>query len=167
MRHFLQISDTGEAKNLSEFAKALAPFRGKWVQVEVKALSCPPDELAQEKQRTLEQNNYYWGVVIPAISDYCGMSPDETHEALKEKFLTVKARLKWDKRKKIKYTKSTTQLVTKDFAAYILRIRNYFATDIDGQRYSVAGAPNQVSDMTHDGTPVYLVDPVELSKLTL
>lgn len=33
------------------------------------------------------ENGYYWSVVIPILSEHFGYLPDETHEALKLKFL--------------------------------------------------------------------------------
>lgn len=33
------------------------------------------------------QNGYYWDVVIPILSEYFGYFPNETHDALKLKFL--------------------------------------------------------------------------------
>ncbi len=40
-----------------------------------------------KNNRSKNQNAYYWGVVIPMLSDHLGYLPDETHEAIKWKFL--------------------------------------------------------------------------------
>lgn len=37
--------------------------------------------------RSLSQNAYYWGVVVPLLAESCGYSDDEMHDALKWKFL--------------------------------------------------------------------------------
>jgi hypothetical protein len=37
--------------------------------------------------RSLNQNAWYWGVIVEAISDYTGFTPDEVHEFLKAKFI--------------------------------------------------------------------------------
>lgn len=39
------------------------------------------------KRRSSGQNGYYWGVVVDKISEAMGLTPDETHEFLKRKFL--------------------------------------------------------------------------------
>lgn len=36
--------------------------------------------------RTLQQNNYYWGVVVPIISQFHGYFEVETHELIKSIF---------------------------------------------------------------------------------
>ena len=165
MRVFLEISGSGEIKNLPELALALAPLAGRWVQIEAKPLAGRPDELVQEKARTLEQNNYYWGVVVPAVSNYTGFTPEETHEALKEKYLTVKTRLRWDRRRTLSFKRSTTSLITREFADFVLRVRRDFGAEIDGQRYSVVAAPNQPVSRTENGEELFLVDPQELARL--
>jgi hypothetical protein len=35
-----------------------------------------------KKDRTLAQNNFYWGVVVPPIAAHCGYTPAETHTVL-------------------------------------------------------------------------------------
>jgi hypothetical protein len=37
--------------------------------------------------RSLSQNAYYWGVVIPLLAEGCGYDDEEMHEALKWRFL--------------------------------------------------------------------------------
>lgn len=39
-------------------------------------------------KRSLAANNYYWGCLVEAISDYTGYSKLETHELLKSMFAT-------------------------------------------------------------------------------
>ena len=41
-------------------------------------------------RRTLSQNAYYWGVVLPLISDWTGNTVMELHEIFKRKFLPPK-----------------------------------------------------------------------------
>lgn len=165
MRIFLEVSQDGSVKNIEELTKSLLPYCGKWVQVEAKPLQCAPDQLTQERRRTLEQNNYYWGVVIPAIAKDGGNDPDAVHEGLKEKYLTTRTKLRWDKRKILRFTRSTTTLVTKEFSEFILKVRKDFGVLIDGQRYSIIAAPNQSPDFQKEGFDMFLIDPVELSKL--
>ncbi len=35
-----------------------------------------------QRKRTLDQNKYYWGVVIKALSEHTGYTPGEMHEEL-------------------------------------------------------------------------------------
>lgn len=37
--------------------------------------------------RSLQQNAYYWGVVIEAIADHTGYPPDDVHELMKQMFI--------------------------------------------------------------------------------
>jgi hypothetical protein len=40
-----------------------------------------------ERTRSAQSNRFYWGVVVRAIAEHTGYTPDETHEALKQLFL--------------------------------------------------------------------------------
>ena len=39
------------------------------------------------KQRSNQENRYYWGVVIKLISEHTGYTADESHDAMRIKFL--------------------------------------------------------------------------------
>ena len=67
----------------------------------------------KKKLRSLNENAYYWGVVIKILSDEFGYFPEQMHEALKIEFLGVK-----DKNGLI-ILKSTTKLSTSEFEAYL------------------------------------------------
>jgi hypothetical protein len=162
MRYFVEIKD-GTA-DLTQIESALLSKEG-WACVEIKRLKSDPDSLPEEKIRSLEQNNYYWGVVIPAIKEYIGeWDADEVHEALKQEFLQKKIKLQWDKRRVLKLVKSTTQQTTIEMASYLTRIRDKFAVTIDGQRYSIVPAPKQEATIVKQGSPAYLIDPLDLKK---
>ena len=68
-----------------------------------------------EKQRSNPQNKYYWAVCVKMIADETGLTTDETHEALKMKFLPKHHDL-------LPTVKSTTKLTTIEFQAYIAEI---------------------------------------------
>ncbi len=59
-----------------------------------------------EKQRSLQQNKYYWSVVIPLLCPQL-WTKKEVHKLLKRKFLNVK---------------SSTELSTLDFQQYLIQI---------------------------------------------
>ncbi len=94
--------------------------------VELSKLEGKHIELTIQKERntrTLNQNSYYWGVIIEILSDYTGYDKDEVHEALKFKFL-----------KKYEDTNlvtvgSTAKLSTAEFADYIDGIIRWAATE--------------------------------------
>lgn len=74
------------------------------------------------KQRSLNENNYYWGVVLPLAADFLGYTVNETHEAFKWQFLRVYSD------KKMPSVKSTADLTTVEFEAYLTKIREELAT---------------------------------------
>ncbi len=67
--------------------------------------------------RSLQQNAYYFGVVIQYISDETGESPEKTHEDLKEKFLPRMWTV--EDGREVEFPKSTTRLSTKEFKDYL------------------------------------------------
>lgn len=74
----------------------------------------------QAKHRTIPQNKYYFGVVVPILADYCGYTKGEMHDALKMKFL----RKHNDTVPGCPDTsRSTTDLSTVEFNEYIENIR--------------------------------------------
>ena len=70
--------------------------------------------------RSLNQNSYYWGIVLPIIADYTGNTPDELHNIFKRMFLPPKITMY--RNKAIKMPSSTTDLSTGGFVEYIDRI---------------------------------------------
>ena len=62
-------------------------------------------------KRSLNQNKFYWGVVVTLFSQATGYSSNEAHQTLAGMFLSY---TKGDKR----FVKSTTELDTKQFEDY-------------------------------------------------
>lgn len=74
--------------------------------------------------RSVQQNRYYWGVVVGILACHTGYTPEEMHEALKMKFLLVH-------RNKLPDTvKSTSNLSKDEFCEYIENIQNWAARDM-------------------------------------
>jgi len=76
-----------------------------------------------KSKRSLEQNSYYWSVVVPILADYIGHdNPEDCHEDLKLQFNPVQSKL--DPAKMI--GGSTTKLSTEEFfcgeTSYVERI---------------------------------------------
>ena len=95
------------------FARVRGALRGRDVQVLVEP---------KRKPRSLAENNYYWGVGIPIISEWSGFTPEETHLALKEHFLS-----EFDRQHGLMRMKSTADLSTVDFEKYMSNIRMWAA----------------------------------------
>jgi hypothetical protein len=81
-------------------------------------------KVKERKQRSLEQNAYYHGVVLDILSDEIGYDHDEMHDALRYKFL------QYENVKGLKTILSTTQLTTKEFEVFLSRIRRWAAMDM-------------------------------------
>lgn len=75
--------------------------------------------------RSVQQNRYYFGVVVQTLADHCGYTPEEMHEALKEKFLGSER----DERGLIRIG-SSAALSTDEFIQYTNRIVIWAAQDL-------------------------------------
>lgn len=76
-------------------------------------------------KRTNNQNRYYWGHIIKTLADALGYLPDEMHEILKHKFLTIEKKIIYDgeELETVIITKSTANLKTVEFEEYLEKIR--------------------------------------------
>lgn len=80
----------------------------------------------EEKMRSLQENKYYWGVIVKILSSELGYTRDETHEILKELFLRELKFLKTkDGVEEVWITKSTTKLSVGEFEDYLSEIRQW------------------------------------------
>lgn len=83
--------------------------------------------------RSQPQNRYYWGVVVAALADHTGYTPDELHEVLKQKFLP-KALALLDGNGEVKgefvMGGSTRTLKTDEFMDYLARVRRFAAEEL-------------------------------------
>lgn len=72
-------------------------------------------------KRSESQNNYYWGVVLPLISESTGHSINEMHEIMKRLHLPPK--IVRYRGREIKMPNSTATLTKSDFVEYVERIK--------------------------------------------
>lgn len=75
----------------------------------------------RKRRRSSNQNSYYWGVVIPILSETFGYESEEMHEALKLMFLK--------KEGKLPTLRSTSSLSTIEFMEYIDKIIRWAAQE--------------------------------------
>lgn len=76
--------------------------------------------------RSNPQNKYYWSVCVALISEHTGFSLEETHEILKNTFLSEPKTLELKSKPQIVFiAKSTTGLDTKTFEEYLSKIRTF------------------------------------------
>lgn len=87
---------------------------------------------AFKKDRSNNQNRYYWGVIIKHISEHTGFNPEEMHEVLKHKFLryTVWIPKKDGINEMSVIAKSTAKLTTKQFEEFTSNIRQWASSDL-------------------------------------
>ena len=100
-----------ELENKEGFKFWLLGLEGREVE-----LTGGEKQLRHYDARSLQQNKYYWGVMIPILGNYFGMTHNETHEALKWHFLRKED-------KKIPTIRSTTDLSTVEFEEYMKQVR--------------------------------------------
>ena len=85
---------------------------------------CGHINYVRKQFRSLNENDYYWGVVIEEISDFTGFSPQEVHELLKWKFLRIV-------KGKLESCRSTTNLSVGEFEDYLSQIRQWASEELN------------------------------------
>lgn len=108
--------------NRKIFDKTLAQYEDGKIIVEVRR---------EKNKRTLDQNAYYWGVVLKTISIDTGHTEQELHDVLKA--YIPKKTMPFIKKDgstiNVSVPRSTTELSTGEFSEYIERIRAKFAME--------------------------------------
>jgi hypothetical protein len=77
----------------------------------------------RKKQRSDNQNAYYWGVCLQLISDHTGESTEDLHDHFRVRFLMHGERFA--------RPKSTTSLTTAEFEDYLAKIRLFAQQDLN------------------------------------
>lgn len=78
--------------------------------------------------RSLNQNRYYWSVVLGIIADSTGNTTEDLHLVIKDMFLPRKF-LKLGTRE-IEARKTTTELTPTEFEQYLERVRAWAAQEL-------------------------------------
>jgi hypothetical protein len=98
-------------------------------------------KLSDKKIRSVEANNYYWGVIVHILALEIGYDKEDMHEALRHKFL------QWEGVEGIPTCVTTTKLSTDQFWQYCEMIRRWAATDLgiyipDPNEIDLSDGPN-------------------------
>lgn len=80
-----------------------------------------------KKVRSIQQNAYYWGVIIKYVGNHLGYTDDETHELMK---ITHNAKNLIVNGEEVKIGVSTSVLSTIQFEEYLERIRQWASIDL-------------------------------------
>jgi hypothetical protein len=116
-RVFGRVDEKGkfQAYNRDAIYQAFAQLKGKRVELSIRP---------ETKQRSNNQNAYYWGVVVKMIADEIGEDTETVHELLKDKFNRSEIIIKGNPET---VSKSTTELSTEEFNQYIEKIQIWAA----------------------------------------
>lgn len=102
----------------------------------------------QKKSRSINQNNYYYGVIIPIAADEMGYHPQEAHQELGKLFLTYE---KTDSNGKVsKFVRSTTDLTTVEAEEYYRQCREHISAEYS----AYIPLPNEVEYTGKEGNLV-------------
>jgi hypothetical protein len=103
----------GEIEIQRFFKDDIKKLEGK--DVEIKELG---------SERTQQQNRYMWGVVYRLVAEHTGYTVEETHQVFRDRFLTYR-------KGKFEFTKSTTDLNTKEFGEYLDKVIDYAQQELE------------------------------------
>jgi hypothetical protein len=113
-----------EIRQRQRFAESLKRMRDGEVLVTVQRVRAA---------RSLQQSRWYWGVIVEAISEHTGYTPDEIHDVLKAKFLPKRLAVT-DGNGEVKgefvIGGTTTTLDKLEFGEYCESIRRWAAEDL-------------------------------------
>jgi hypothetical protein len=118
----------------ARFAVHLSSLNDKRVEVVVRK---------EKSQRSLNQNSAYWGIVVEILSEHLGYDRENTHDALRTKFLS-----RVDPSTGLTVIRSTASLSTVEFMEYYEAIQRWASEFLNCQIPS----PNEpdFGTMTYD-----------------
>lgn len=86
-----------------------------------------------QKVRSVDENKYYWGVVVEIMASELGNDKDTMHEVLKSKFLSELVHVKGKDGMVREYTivRSTANLTVPRFEKYLTEIRIWASAEMN------------------------------------
>lgn len=99
--------------------------------------------LDQKPNRSLQQNRYYWGVIIKTLQEHTGIDSEDLHEFVKYRFnpMSITAKMKqndfWGKlfnkkgESELQLGSSTKGLSTEEFMQMVEKIRLWAIEELD------------------------------------
>lgn len=90
------------------------------------------------RDRSDDQNRYYWGVVLKIISNETGSDSEDLHEFFKQEFLSKRFKIG---NEITNISSSTAKLSTREFESYLESIRMFVAQRLEIQ----IPLPNEVN----------------------
>lgn len=116
MTVFYGVVDAGRLKldNPNAYLVHISSLNGKKVELVLRK---------RKSKRSLNQNAYYWSVVVEILGKYFGYEPEEMHEALKFQFLRI------TNDKGLVSVMSTSKLSTDKFSQYVNRVVRWAAQE--------------------------------------
>lgn len=105
-------------------AKALQSLNGKFAKITIEE---------RKKKRSLNQNNFYWGCVVPAIVNMFNeagnnVDSDQAHEFLKAEVGKLNQKIIMPDGEIMTVSGSTASLTTMEFEDYLTKCRAWAAT---------------------------------------
>jgi hypothetical protein len=135
----------GEARILLD-PSSQSVFNNQAVKLDGKIIKVIVSTLTKKKIRSVEQNNYYWGVVLEIIAEELGYigpgEKEDLHNELRSRFLIRMGKMGSP------VVESTTKLSTKIFEKYLEAIRT-FMQDTYGIKIPL---PNEVEEADESDT---------------
>jgi cell division protein FtsI/penicillin-binding protein 2 len=137
--------NTGEARiKLDNSSQAV--FNTQALKLDGKKIKVIVSTLTKKKMRSVEQNNYYWGVVLEIIAEYLGYigpgEKEDLHNELRSMFLVRMGKLGSP------VVESTTKLSTKIFEKYLEAVRTFMLNN-----YGIKiPLPNEVEEADESDT---------------
>lgn len=95
----------------SDYEKQLEKLKGRRVKLELRRA---------QPARTLNQNSWYWGVMLKAAAEQTGNDLDDIHQELKARHLPPEVRVVLGNRRA---TYTTTDLTVEEMSTYLEKCR--------------------------------------------
>lgn len=97
--------------------------------MKVKCPKCSYEITVYDKIRSLNENNYFYGVVLAELSEYTGHTAEELKIYLKKKFGWVEAKEVFGEM--IEKERSTARMTTAEFEKFMTQIRMWATEELN------------------------------------